>query len=57
MTDDWQPIESAPKDGTWVVAWDGETVAPACWMDDIAAIAKGLTKAQEKCLRLFHNAT
>lgn len=27
----WQPIASAPKDGTWVILSDGKTVAPAYW--------------------------
>jgi hypothetical protein len=29
----WQKIETAPKDGTWIVAWDGKTVLPLCWVE------------------------
>jgi hypothetical protein len=31
---EWQDIESAPRDGTWIIAWDGENVLPLCWVDD-----------------------
>jgi hypothetical protein len=28
--DGWQPIETAPKDGSWFDAWDGAT--RLCWV-------------------------
>lgn len=28
---DWQPIESAPKDGTTILAWDGDLQAVVRW--------------------------
>lgn len=31
---EWKPIESAPKDGSWIACWDGEKVHPVCWVDD-----------------------
>lgn len=31
---EWKPIESAPRDGRWVITWDGAEVQPACWEDD-----------------------
>lgn len=30
---EWQPIETAPKDGAWFSAWDGSEVFPCCWGD------------------------
>jgi hypothetical protein len=29
----WQPIETAPKDGTIVLVWDGENMAVADWVE------------------------
>jgi len=29
----WQPIESAPKDGKWIIAFDGEKVMPMVWVN------------------------
>ncbi len=30
VMDGWQPIETAPKDGSWFDAWDGAT--RLCWV-------------------------
>ena len=30
---EWQHIESAPRDGTWIIAWDGKSVQPVCWAE------------------------
>lgn len=31
---EWQPIETAPKDGTWVLGWaPGWTVVTMAWCD------------------------
>jgi len=32
-TSQWQPIESAPKDGTEILAWDGQGQATIHWSD------------------------
>lgn len=31
IEDEWKPIESAPKDGTRILLWDGEFMAVAAW--------------------------
>jgi len=31
MGSGWQPIETAPRDGTWIIAWDGKGVQPMIW--------------------------
>ena len=30
----WRPIDSAPKDKTWIWGWDGVEVQPIIWIDD-----------------------
>jgi hypothetical protein len=30
----WQPIETAPKDGEWLICWDGKKVQPLTWISD-----------------------
>lgn len=32
----WQPIETAPKDGTYILAWDGFGYGVVCWDPDLA---------------------
>lgn len=27
----WRPIETAPKDATWVLTWDGNSQSVACY--------------------------
>ncbi len=29
----WRTIDSAPRDGRWLIAWDGERVLPLCWVE------------------------
>lgn len=29
----WQPIDTAPRDGDCILAWDGETIAIVHWDD------------------------
>lgn len=33
LTPQWQPIETAPKDGTEILAWDGRGQATIHWSD------------------------
>jgi hypothetical protein len=30
----WQPIETAPKDGTWILVWGGKTDENMEWWDE-----------------------
>lgn len=30
----WQPIETAPKDGTWILVWGGKTDEDLEWWDE-----------------------
>jgi hypothetical protein len=30
----WQPLETAPKDGTQIRAFDGEAIAAVMWIED-----------------------
>lgn len=39
MTNDWQPIETAPKDGTVVDLWAGSRLANCFWNQDPIADA------------------
>ena len=32
---DWQPIETAPKDGSIIILTDGKTVEVGCWSLDL----------------------
>lgn len=31
--DTWQPIDTAPMDGTWIDLWDGQARLPDCWWE------------------------
>lgn len=31
----WQPIATAPRDGTVVLLWDGLSMEPGRWWDDV----------------------
>lgn len=33
---DWKPIETAPKDGTRILGWDGRDMAVVCWDEELA---------------------
>src|SRR5690606_36923841 len=35
VDDGWQPIETAPRDGTDVLLWDGEEIFVGYWSDSI----------------------
>jgi hypothetical protein len=37
----WQGMESAPKDGTWIITTDGKDVTPGCWADDSPEYGSG----------------
>jgi hypothetical protein len=34
---EWKTIESAPRDGTDILAWDGETLTVVCWDESLKA--------------------
>jgi hypothetical protein len=33
---EWRPIETAPKDGTDILVWDGDAQCVACWDESLA---------------------
>ena len=34
----WQPIKTAPKDGTWILAWSDGDYDVVQWIDDSFAV-------------------
>lgn len=31
---EWRTMDTAPKDGSWFMAWNGTIILPICWVDD-----------------------
>jgi hypothetical protein len=49
----WQPIETAPKDGTWVLVWENTGVNTKFSCADVARYNLGEWQNGEKC-RVHH---
>lgn len=41
---DWQPIDTAPKDGTPILVWNAGYVAVMCWWERCWEYANGIQR-------------